>query len=122
ISACALALLSGADAGRTATMATAAAATAIEKDDTSLCTQLELLNRLDNEHKLIASLKRLQGIGDHYRSLGQRIVFTNGCFDILHSGHVNYLKRAKELGDVLIVGVNNDESIRRLKGSERPIN
>ena len=49
---------------------------------------------------------------------GRRIVFTNGCFDILHRGHVSYLNRAKALGDVLIVGVNSDASIRRLKGDE----
>ncbi|HKG06176.1 MAG TPA: D-glycero-beta-D-manno-heptose 1-phosphate adenylyltransferase, partial [Pedobacter sp.] len=52
----------------------------------------------------------------------RRIVFTNGCFDILHSGLVSYLKQAREMGDILIVGLNNDESIRRLKGKERPIN
>jgi D-beta-D-heptose 7-phosphate kinase/D-beta-D-heptose 1-phosphate adenosyltransferase len=49
-------------------------------------------------------------------------VLTNGCFDILHRGHVTYLQRAKALGDVLIVGVNTDASIRRLKGPDRPIN
>ena len=51
-----------------------------------------------------------------------KIVFTNGCFDILHVGHVNYLNEAKKLGDFLIVGVNSDESIKRLKGHDRPIN
>jgi D-beta-D-heptose 7-phosphate kinase/D-beta-D-heptose 1-phosphate adenosyltransferase len=56
------------------------------------------------------------------RALGQRIVFTNGCFDILHSGHVTCLEQAKALGDVLIVGVNTDESIRQLKGPSRPVN
>jgi rfaE bifunctional protein nucleotidyltransferase chain/domain len=49
-------------------------------------------------------------------------VFTNGCFDILHSGHVAYLQQARALGDVLVVGVNSDSSVRRLKGSTRPIN
>ena len=49
-------------------------------------------------------------------------VFTNGCFDILHSGHVEYLNEARSLGDKLIVGLNSDESVKRLKGSERPIN
>ncbi len=51
-----------------------------------------------------------------------RIVFTNGCFDILHKGHVSYLSEARKLGDVLLVGVNSDASVKRLKGSERPIN
>jgi D-beta-D-heptose 7-phosphate kinase/D-beta-D-heptose 1-phosphate adenosyltransferase len=52
----------------------------------------------------------------------QTTVFTNGCFDILHSGHVLYLEEAKALGDILIVGLNSDESVRRLKGEARPIN
>lgn len=56
------------------------------------------------------------------RAEGRRIVFTNGCFDILHAGHVRYLNAAKRLGDVLIVGLNSDSSVRMLKGSERPIN
>lgn len=56
------------------------------------------------------------------RQSGERIVFTNGCFDILHAGHVHYLEQAKALGDRLVVGLNNDESIARLKGPERPIN
>jgi D-beta-D-heptose 7-phosphate kinase/D-beta-D-heptose 1-phosphate adenosyltransferase len=50
------------------------------------------------------------------------VVFTNGCFDILHRGHITYLNHAKALGDVLVVGVNSDDSIRRLKGPDRPIN
>jgi rfaE bifunctional protein nucleotidyltransferase chain/domain len=53
---------------------------------------------------------------------GKKIVFTNGCFDILHAGHVRYLSAARELGDCLIVGLNSDESVRRLKGPTRPIN
>lgn len=53
---------------------------------------------------------------------GKRIVFTNGCFDILHRGHVTYLAEAKKLGDLLVIGLNSDQSVRRLKGQERPIN
>ncbi len=53
---------------------------------------------------------------------GRKIVFTNGCFDILHVGHITYLRNAKKLGDILIVGVNSDDSVRRLKGKSRPIN
>lgn len=52
----------------------------------------------------------------------QKIVFTNGCFDVLHFGHVYYLQRAKELGDLLVVGLNSDASVRRLKGESRPVN
>ncbi len=53
---------------------------------------------------------------------GKRIVFTNGCFDILHRGHVTYLAEAKKLGDLLVIGLNSDESVKRLKGPQRPIN
>lgn len=56
------------------------------------------------------------------RAHGQRIVFTNGCFDILHVGHVRYLGAARALGDCLVVGLNSDASVRRLKGPERPLN
>jgi D-beta-D-heptose 7-phosphate kinase / D-beta-D-heptose 1-phosphate adenosyltransferase len=56
------------------------------------------------------------------RAKGARIVFTNGCFDVLHRGHVGYLSQARELGDVLVVAVNSDDSVRRLKGPGRPVN
>ncbi len=56
------------------------------------------------------------------RNSGKKIVFTNGCFDLLHPGHLDYLNKAKQLGDVLIVGINSDDSIQRLKGKNRPIN
>lgn len=52
----------------------------------------------------------------------QKIVFTNGCFDLLHVGHVTYLAQAKALGDVLVIGLNTDASVRRLKGPNRPVN
>lgn len=53
---------------------------------------------------------------------GRRVVFTNGCFDIIHAGHVRYLTEARERGDLLVVGLNSDGSVRRLKGSARPVN
>jgi len=56
------------------------------------------------------------------RAHGEKIVFTNGCFDIIHAGHVGYLAEARKLGDRLVVAINDDESVRRLKGSGRPIN
>ncbi len=52
----------------------------------------------------------------------QKIVFTNGCFDILHRGHITYLAKARQLGEILVVGLNSDDSVRRLKGPERPVN
>jgi D-glycero-beta-D-manno-heptose 1-phosphate adenylyltransferase len=57
----------------------------------------------------------------NWQQEGKRIVFTNGCFDILHAGHVRYLAEARSLGDILVVGLNSDASVRRLKGPNRPI-
>lgn len=57
----------------------------------------------------------------HWRSRGEKIVFTNGCFDLLHFGHIHYLAAARDLGDRLVVGINSDASVRRLKGPHRPI-
>ncbi len=56
------------------------------------------------------------------RAKGRKVVFTNGCFDLLHKGHVTYLERARKLGDLLVVALNDDQSVRRLKGVGRPIN
>lgn len=56
------------------------------------------------------------------KNKNKKIVFTNGCFDIIHKGHVTYLAEAKKLGDLLVIGLNSDASVKRLKGSERPIN
>jgi rfaE bifunctional protein nucleotidyltransferase chain/domain len=69
----------------------------------------------------IQSLSTLQKIRDRLRSEGRKVVFTNGCFDLLHGGHIYLFKEAKKRGDILIVAVNDDASIRRLKGRTRPI-
>jgi len=74
---------------------------------------------MDSKIKKISSLDR---ISRKTRSRKMKIVFTNGCFDILHVGHVEYLKKAKSLGDILIVGLNGDKSVRKIKGDSRPIN
>lgn len=71
---------------------------------------------------MLIDRKKIAAECDRLRAEGRRIVFTNGCFDILHAGHVRYLNAAKRLGDVLIVGLNSDSSVRMLKGPERPIN
>ncbi|WP_457677943.1 D-glycero-beta-D-manno-heptose 1-phosphate adenylyltransferase [Thermovibrio sp.] len=71
--------------------------------------------------RVVGSLKELLFLIEPLRSKGKRIVFTNGCFDILHAGHADYLERAKSFGDFLIVAVNSDASIRKIKGSKRPI-
>lgn len=71
----------------------------------------------------VISKERAAAIAEEWRKEGSKVVFTNGVFDILHRGHVDYLEGARSLGDKLIVGLNNDDSVRRLgKGEERPIN
>lgn len=72
--------------------------------------------------KKVYTLKELAGKTAELRAAGKTIVFTNGCFDILHRGHIQYLRESRKLGDVLIVGLNSDESVRRLKGEGRPMN
>lgn len=72
--------------------------------------------------KKLKILAEATSIINEWKSKSNDIVFTNGCFDILHAGHVDYLEKAKKLGDKLIVGLNSDDSIRRLKGESRPIN
>jgi len=64
----------------------------------------------------------LAGVAERFRASGKRLVFTNGCFDLLHVGHVRYLQAARALGDALLVAVNGDASVRALKGPTRPIN
>lgn len=66
--------------------------------------------------------RRLKTWVENARKKGQKIVFTNGCFDILHAGHVSVLEFARSKGDVLVVGLNSDASVRRLKGPTRPVN
>jgi D-beta-D-heptose 7-phosphate kinase/D-beta-D-heptose 1-phosphate adenosyltransferase len=77
---------------------------------------------LSGSDKLAPDVPTLLGRLEAHRRAGQRIVLTNGCFDILHSGHITYLNAAKAQGDVLVVGLNTDAGVRRLKGAARPIN
>ena len=118
----ALALGAGATTTAAVELASAASAVVIEKDGTSTCTALELREHFAAQEKHLADRERLEARLEFHRRQGDRIVFTNGCFDILHRGHVAYLNRAKSQGDVLVVGLNSDESVRRLKGPDRPIN
>lgn len=69
----------------------------------------------------VKTRSELEGIAAGKRKEGSRIVFTNGCFDILHIGHIKLLEDSRTLGDILIVGLNSDDSVRRLKGPKRPI-
>ncbi len=73
-----------------------------------------LCNKIKTLPKLIKTLKSL-------KAKKRRVVFTNGCFDILHVGHIEYLSKARSLGDFLVVGLNSDKSVRKLKGSKRPV-
>ena len=123
LAALALALAAGADTPAAAELAAAAAALAVEQDGTSVVAAAELRAHVAAENQKVASEPALlaERLALHRRA-GRRVVFTNGCFDLLHRGHVTYLSRAKALGEVLVVGVNSDASVRRLKGPERPIN
>jgi rfaE bifunctional protein nucleotidyltransferase chain/domain len=71
---------------------------------------------------MIISQRSLLFICEELRSFYKKIVFTNGCFDLIHVGHVAYLNEARKLGDILIIGLNSNDSVRRLKGNSRPIN
>lgn len=122
VSALALALALNAPLALSAELASAAAAVVVAKDGTTACSAEELREYFCLGGKYVKDLDRLSEKIRLYRKEGLNIVFTNGCFDILHRGHIAYLNRAKELGDILIVGINSDSSIRRLKGPERPIN
>jgi D-beta-D-heptose 7-phosphate kinase/D-beta-D-heptose 1-phosphate adenosyltransferase len=102
-------------------LASAAASVVVAKEGTATCTGSELRVRVAGDRKRASvddAVERLEV----ERRRGRRIVFTNGCFDLLHRGHVTYLSRAKALGDLLVVGVNDDASVRALKGMDRPIN
>lgn len=118
----ALALAAGTNLHAAAELASAAAEIVARRDGTSVCSADELRLRLGTNEKHIPDLELLRMQVAHYRRQGRRIVFTNGCFDILHRGHIVYLNQAKQLGDVLIVGVNSDAGVAKLKGPTRPVN
>ena len=73
-------------------------------------------------HKKIKTVVELGPLLDILRGMGKKIIFTNGCFDIIHTGHTRYLAQAASYGDVLLVAVNSDASVRKIKGEKRPIN
>ena len=70
----------------------------------------------------IVDMSTLQSRLHHWRAVGGRVVFTNGCFDILHRGHIDLLAHCREMGDYVVLGLNSDASVKKLKGPERPIN
>ncbi len=80
------------------------------------------MSHLDIIQKKIYTVNSIHKTLAYWRFKQRKIVFTNGCFDILHLGHITYLAKASDMGDELIIGLNSDESIKRLKGKNRPIN
>jgi D-beta-D-heptose 7-phosphate kinase/D-beta-D-heptose 1-phosphate adenosyltransferase len=120
-SALALALAAGAGVPVAAEVAQAAAEVVTGRDGTSTCSLDDLREHLaETTTRLEAPDELAERVAFHRRQ-GRRIVFTNGCFDLLHRGHIDLLNRAKALGDVLVVGLNGDDSIAELHGPGRPI-
>jgi D-beta-D-heptose 7-phosphate kinase / D-beta-D-heptose 1-phosphate adenosyltransferase len=118
----ALALGAGADASSAAELGAAAATVVVQSAGTTVCSAAELRSAVTTDATdLLDAVALADAIAAH-RAAGRRVVFTNGCFDVLHRGHVAYLNAAKEQGDVLVVGLNSDASVARLKGEGRPVN
>lgn len=79
------------------------------------------MNQVKRLQSKITTKSELESQIKNWRNAGQKIVFTNGCFDLLHLGHIDYLAKAKDLGDRLIIGLNTDASVQRIKGPSRPV-
>jgi D-beta-D-heptose 7-phosphate kinase/D-beta-D-heptose 1-phosphate adenosyltransferase len=103
-----------------------AAGLSVSKSGTYVVTAEEVINYINRngagyQDKIIPR-ENIGSLADDWKKQGGKIVFTNGCFDILHVGHVEYLNKARALGNKMIVGLNSDESVKRLKGDDRPVN
>lgn len=121
----AAAVAAGASLPQAVGLANIAASIVVGKLGTAAVSAPELRRAVQQEQgseRGAVTLEQLQMSVADARSQGERVVFTNGCFDIIHAGHVAYLEEARRLGDRLVVAVNSDESVRRLKGKGRPIN
>ncbi|AUZ87406.1 D-glycero-beta-D-manno-heptose 1-phosphate adenylyltransferase [Arthrobacter agilis] len=103
-------------------LAQAAADVVVHRPGTSVCTTADLTGHLQQFADTALATADLLRKVEEDRAAGRRIVLTNGCFDVLHRGHTRYLNQAKQLGDVLVVALNDDDGVRRLKGPDRPIN
>ena len=101
-------------------LANLAAGLVVSKAQTATVTPEEIIQEATGSPKIMER-SHLARVVEELRREGRSIVFTNGCFDLLHVGHIRYLRAARELGDVLVVGLNTDESVRRLKGDGRPL-
>ncbi|RMH00882.1 MAG: bifunctional D-glycero-beta-D-manno-heptose-7-phosphate kinase/D-glycero-beta-D-manno-heptose 1-phosphate adenylyltransferase HldE [Planctomycetota bacterium] len=124
IAALAAALAAGRDWETSVRLANAAAGLAVARVGTAAVGRQELLHHLSaaSPDRKVVHGEALAPALAELRREANRIVFTNGCFDILHAGHVRYLAAARALGDALVVGLNDDDSVRRLKGQDRPFN
>ena len=125
LSLCAAGLAGGLSMVTSAELANLAAGIVVGKVGTATVSPAELLTAVLAKDQGIGnkvlSPDRLSMVLEGYHQSGKEIVFTNGCFDLLHAGHVQYLQKARKLGDLLVLGLNSDESIRRLKGEKRPL-
>jgi rfaE bifunctional protein kinase chain/domain/rfaE bifunctional protein nucleotidyltransferase chain/domain len=122
VSAFALALAAGANETAALELGNTAAGVVVQQAGTAVCTGPDLLRAADETGQGIVDTAELARDVAAHRAAGRRLVFTNGCFDVLHRGHVSYLNQAKRLGDVLVVALNSDSSVARLKGPDRPVN
>ncbi|MEA1892984.1 MAG: D-glycero-beta-D-manno-heptose-7-phosphate kinase [Campylobacterota bacterium] len=127
IASIAFALSAGKNLEETAQFANLAAGVVVGKIGSATVTLDEIEEYEASLHKSrsdahIKSFEDIEKVVNRYKKNGKKVVFTNGCFDILHVGHVKYLQEAKSFGDILIVGLNSDESVSRLKGPTRPVN
>ena len=120
IASLASAISSGFDLANSVKLANIAAGIVVGKSGTATPTLSELKNSFYSQGNL--SKAEVKKLCQQSQKDSMKVVFTNGCFDVLHAGHVTYLQAAKKLGDKLIVGLNSDSSVKKLKGKERPIN
>ncbi|TLU67276.1 bifunctional D-glycero-beta-D-manno-heptose-7-phosphate kinase/D-glycero-beta-D-manno-heptose 1-phosphate adenylyltransferase HldE [Thalassotalea litorea] len=121
----ALSIAAGSSFGQASALANIAAGIVVGKLGTSTVSEVEISQAIQSGQESgsgVVTEQQLKFIMEQARERGEKIVMTNGCFDILHAGHVSYLTHASAIGDRLIVAVNDDDSVKRLKGNGRPIN
>ncbi len=125
VAALGLGLACGAGFAEASRLANVAAGIAVGKVGTSIVLPKEVIGSIRHEHQdSDAKIKNLDALADlveREKLKGMRVAFTNGCFDLLHVGHVKYLQKARSYGDLLVLGLNSDASVRRLKGEKRPL-
>jgi len=118
-------MFSGFEYKESAVLSNMAAGVVVEKTGTAVVTLSEINSFMTNEllrtSRTLLELGELQKVVSLGKSVGKKVVFTNGCFDLLHGGHIELLQKSKALGDILVIGLNSDSSVRSLKGENRPI-